>query len=630
MQKAMNLKWKTIVMIVFFSWGILGCQDNIQEENEKIMPMRTCYSSDSLKEYFLANESKIDPLYLSFHVQKLIAKNRIPEAKKLDSFYTEYTKNTPNKKIAFYYLIDKGYQSMAYPGQIKTKEIFNQLKDLNQSINDTLISVVYQTCWGSYLFVTNQLDSAKRTFENAYQLSVRINNKQYMQRLCNNLGSISLRLKQYRNARYYLSKAHLLMKENKENNPVLISNLATTYMSEGNYLQAKKTLIDDIKNNKTNNEYTDQLLQFNLAMVYQNLNEFSESQKIINLHCNKPINAALKPSFFVIQFNQASAGGIAALNEFIKKNSPITPEMRYSLLEYYKSSLKEQLKKQPSIIQQLGYTETELMQPEYSQLNYEKNEILALIAISQGNYAKAYQHKQRSNEALDQLNSTQKLNTESEIDLAIHNVELDHFNQQLKSENSYKSKQILLTNIILILSVIFTAFVIYLWRKNAISQKKQLETTQELLETKIESERLQINENQLNEKLFSLSKLIVEKSIQFANELKQSDVAKNPKIIEIRRGLERLADIDETFEKTKTELSNDAMYKTIFDSYPDLQTLSVNGKKVLILSIQGYKPKEIAAMLDLSYDYVRNLKTKLNQIFAANGISGFQQLKEMA
>ena len=627
MAKKMN--WKTIFMIIFFSWGIIGCQNSIQKENEKIMPMRTCYSADSLKQYFLENENTVDPLFLSFHVQKLAAKNRIPEAKKLDSFYREYTKTTSNKKIAFYYLIDKGYRSMTSPEQDKTIEIINQLKVLNTSINDTLISVVYQTYIGSYFFVTNHLDSAKKTFENAYQLSVSINNKQYIQRLCNNLGSISLRLKQYRNARYYLSKAHLLMKENNDNNPVLISNLATAYMSEGNYEQAKKTLIDDIKKNQSNNEYTDQLLQFNLAMAYQNLSEFAESQKIIDHFEGKTINAALKPSYFVIQFNQASSGGLAALNDFIKKNSPITPEMRFSLLEYYKSSLKDQLKKQPSIIQLLGYTESELAQPEYIQLAYEKNEILALIAISQGNYAKAFIHKQLSNEALEQLNSKQKSNIESEIDLAIHNVELDNFNKQLKSENSFKSKQILLTNIILVLSVIFTAFVIYFWRKNAITQKKQLETTQELLKMKTESERMQINENQLNEKLFSLSKLIVEKSIQFANELKQSDVAKNPKIIEIRRGLERLAEIDETFEKTKTELSNDAMYKTIFDRYPDLQTLSVNGKKVLILSIQGYKPKQIAGMLDLSYDYVRNLKTKLNQIFASNGISGFQELKEM-
>ena len=74
-----------------------------------------------------------------------------------------------------------------------------------------------------------------------------IKDQGYIERLCNNLGSLSLRMKQFRNARYFLSKAIQIMKLRNETNTVLISNLATAYMSEGNFLQAKQTLLQGIK-----------------------------------------------------------------------------------------------------------------------------------------------------------------------------------------------------------------------------------------------------------------------------------------------------------------------------------------------------------------------------------------------
>ncbi len=616
--------FSTILLIVF----LVGCSEKTGNQ-EKPIEMKYCLSADSLIEYFVQNENQVNPIYLSYHNQKLHAKNKISEAKKIDSFTKTYIQNHPKKQIEFYCLIDKGYQCLSNPTKKDCDQIYRRINDLSDEINDSNFKVVCLTYNGSYFFFQNRIDTANRIFLQAYNLALATQNRPYIERLCNNLGSISMKMKQFRNARYYLSKALLMMKENKVSNPVLISNLATAYMSEGNYTQAKRTLEEGIKTNSSNHDYNNQLLEFNLAMAHQSLNEFEQSHEILKKYKNKVINGALSSTYFVLEFNQARWQGAAALRTYIAQKSPISQDIRIALLDYYKNSLKEALIDNPTILIDLGFSESELKSSEYSRFDYEKNEILAQLAINNHQYLAAYTYKVLSNKALDELNSKQKLNAESEIDLAIQNVELDHSVKGLKSENKYKSNQIILANIILVLTILLLVIIIYFWRKNNRIQKNQLETAQEMLAIKTESERLQLNENRLNEKLYALSKLIVEKSIHFANELKQSDVSKNPKIIEIRRGLEKLADIDNTFEKTKTELSTDALYKPIFDQYPDLNQLSVNGKKVLILSIQGYKPKEVAAMLDLSYDYVRNLKTKLNQIFAANNIEGFDALRKM-
>lgn len=46
-----------------------------------------------------------------------------------------------------------------------------------------------------------------------------------------------------------------------------------------------------------------------------------------------------------------------------------------------------------------------------------------------------------------------------------------------------------------------------------------------------------------------------------------------------------------------------------------------------ILSVEQYKPKEIAATLGLSYAYVRNVQVELRKLTQQNGFSSFQELK---
>ena len=59
----------------------------------------------------------------------------------------------------------------------------------------------------------------------------------------------------------------------------------------------------------------------------------------------------------------------------------------------------------------------------------------------------------------------------------------------------------------------------------------------------------------------------------------------------------------------------------------DFASLNDTQKRVLILSVEQYKPKEIAATLGLSYAYVRNVQVQLRKLIQQNGFSSFQELK---
>ncbi len=588
-----------------------------------------CTHADSMIEYFQNNESDINPQFLSIAAQILKRNQKPLEAKKIDSFYTNYVKTTQNKKVKFYYEIDHAYADLTLQNFENTDSHISNLSTLKNEIKDSTIDMVFHTYLGTYLFVNNKLDSANKILLKAYYTAIALKDDMYTERLCNNLGSLALRIKQYRNARYFLSKAIQIMNNRKDSNPVLISNLATAYMSEGNLEQAKNTLLNGMDKSIPKESYAYQLMRLNLAMVFQTMENFGESKKIINELNKDSIKLQLRAPYLILQLAQTIPNGKDELQKFISDHKIELLKNQESLLEFYKNGLEKIIQRYPELLTEFGFSESTFRSLSYENWKYEQHEILATLAKNKGQHQIALNEKALSNEALLELASKQKLSMSSEIDMAIQNIELENSNAVLESENKFKSKQITLTNIILILAVILLGIIIYFWRKNNRVQQRQIVIAEELLQSKLESERLLSNENRLNEKLMALSKLIVEKSIIFAEKLKTSDVAKNPKIVEVRRGLEKLAELDEAFEQTRSEFGNESIYKPIWEKYPDLNELSSNAKKVLLLSIQSYRPKEIASMLDLSYDYVRNLKTKLNQIFAKNNISGYEALNEL-
>lgn len=588
-----------------------------------------CQNADSMIEYFQKNESHIQPNFLSSAIQILKRNKKDEEVKKLDSFYTTYLKTSGNDVIKFYYQLDRAYTSLAAQKFDVCDSQIKAMQYLKKDFHDSTVEMVYNTYLGTYLFVKNEYDSANKIFLKAYYISVSLKDDAYCERICNNLGSLALRMKQYRNSRYFLSKALKIMKARKADNPILVSNLATAYMSEGNFEQAKRTLLVEMEAKNVKSPYSDQLLKLNLAMAYQNLNEFNESKKIINNISKDSINASLKAPYLIIQLAQTIPNGRNEIQKFIKNHQNQLYQNKETLLEFYSHGLKKIIESYPDLLNEFGFSQTSFQSNSQENWNFEIHEILATLFQNKGQLQEAYKQKSLSNIALIERTSKQKINMSSEIDLALQNIELESSNAVLESENKFKSSQIFLTNIILTLAVILLGIIIFSWKRNSRIQQSQISIAKELLNSKLESERLQTNENKLNEKLMALSKLIVEKSISFAEKLRHSDVAKNPKIVEVRRGLEKLAELDQTFEQTRSEFGNESMYKSIWEKYADLNQLSPNAKKVLLLTLQSYKPKEIASMLDLSYDYVRNIKTKLNQIFMKNNISGYEELNEL-
>lgn len=608
-------------------YAITNCTAPTNDKTNLIQ-FRNCQNADSMIEYFQKNESNMQPDFLGNAIQILKRNQKQQEAKKLDSFYTIYNKTTTNGKVKFYYQIDRAYTGLAALKFDVCDSQIETLRMLKKELNDSMIEMVYNTYLGTYLFVKNELDSANRIFLKAYYTSVSLKDDAYCERICNNLGSLALRMKQFRNARYFLSKALKIMKARNANNPILVSNLATAYMSEGNFEQAKQTLLGEMDEKIVKSSYSAQLLKLNLAMVYQNLNQYKESETIIHEISKDTILASLKAPYLIIQLAQTIPNGKVEIKKFIQSHQAELLQNTETLLEFYSHGLKKIIETYPDLINEFGFSPATFESATLENWNFEIHEILATLSYNKKQYQEAYKQKALANNALIERTSKQKTTMSSEIDMALQNIELESSNAVLESENKFKSSQIVLTNIILTLAVILIGIIIYSWRRNSKVQQNQISIAKELLHTKLESERLLSNENKLNEKLLALSKLIVEKSISFAEKLKNSDVAKNPKIVEVRRGLEKLAELDDTFEQTRSEFGNESIYKPIWEKYPDLNELSPNAKKVLLLSLQAYRPKEIASMLDLSYDYVRNLKTKLNQIFAKNNISGYDELNE--
>lgn len=68
--------------------------------------------------------------------------------------------------------------------------------------------------------------------------------------------------------------------------------------------------------------------------------------------------------------------------------------------------------------------------------------------------------------------------------------------------------------------------------------------------------------------------------------------------------------------------------KVEYLEFSAFKELNETQQRILVLSVENYKAKEIATTLNLSYAYVRNVQTKLRKILNSLNIESFKDVKD--
>ncbi len=154
----------------------------------------------------------------------------------------------------------------------------------------------------------------------------------------------------------------------------------------------------------------------------------------------------------------------------------------------------------------------------------------------------------------------------------------------------------------------------------------QLKNTNLIVKQKIRENEYIYTQQAMQNKINTLSKIIVSKSRELAREIKLGPYTNEPEINKLVQNLEQMSLIDSAVD---TDEINEILLKqpNYLNAFND-DNLSKSEVKILILSVEKFKSKEISTSLNLSYSYVRNVQSKLRKLLRLKGINSFVKLSE--
>ncbi len=615
--------FKNAVFFLLIIAALFACQADETLSDSKYLAAY-CQSADSIIERVSKNPKDYAPSVLSNALIRFYFKGDKAEAKKLLSKWkeSESLKNAPEypcfliSDLGYFYLwenqLDSCYYYIQLREKLKTQDSLNQLSFLNLK--------------GSYFYQNANFKQSKLEFFKGFTLARKFKVNQYIEQFSVNLGAIAFEQNQFGSASYYFSNAYAILKADNRQNSVLINNLAASLLNEDKSIEAKAFLDQLPEELKIeNDQYQGILTKLNYIDVSNNLGNLKTAGHYLTSMVYSSIPPSLQGHFLSSYLKFIEANEWVELPVFLRDFESEVKRHPITILNKFGSGMAKLIEKDPHYFNVFGLDTLESIEsfPLYSQYIYyklkgiyllESENVMASLDASQ----KALSTWEMYNAVNDSIKLADTKNSialvELEERLKISNRELEFSKEKEKQSKIIISLLIITTLIILVLG-----YFVYTNRTQRI-QYAELQLNHKTKEAEYLSE-----ESQLNSRITSLSNIIIKKSRELANTIKSGPYSKEPEIYLVQKELERMSMIEFAV--------NSEPAKSFLEQNPDFLNLAVfsdlneTHRRVLILSVENYKPKEIATTLNLSYAYVRNVQSKLRKTMSELHIEQFPELK---
>jgi tetratricopeptide (TPR) repeat protein len=504
-------------------------------------------------------------------------------------------------------------------GQLDSAEYYYGLRSKHlDGADDMNILMAYQF-QGNSFYVRGETDSARSAFVNGYNLARDKGDTSMIYSFALNAGTTYFDLQLTSMAAYYFSEAYVLGSTKNNVSLMLINNLAATLISENKYQEAIKLCEENqVKWSSNEKDPGAVLLKLNYSFLLNYQGEYTRAFKILNsVKVNSIPNIHLTYYYSNVLQSLMSLNKIAefqttidTLSPFIYKNQPRSiVKMKTILIKAMEMKLFS-----PNLDSLTTTYNSELKNESdhYSSSVY--CDFISGFFQFKGDNSSAELWKSRSivhqldlSKAKDSLKLQDVVNQITQVDL---NHKLISKQKQLDDE-AWKNKLIWIG----LLSSMFIVCFLLLSLSLVLRNRKKKNQIFELEKTMRENEiNVLQKEKELKEKTITLAQSILIQISQLIEKIKNASFSKDPDAILFRQDLERLSELSSSFtELDKTNEFGFGDYDELFEKIPSLSLLNLTERKVLILSILGSKPREIAILLNLNDQYVRNVKSKLKK-----------------
>jgi len=460
-------------------------------------------------------------------------------------------------------------------------------------------------------------DSGLTYTKMGYDIAMNANNNRFIFFFSINMGYVMNGDQLYGAAQMYFEQALKVSKKLYPRNNVLLNNMLSIMITEQNFQEAEKFWKEYFTNYEVDvNTYEGQLIVINRALLYQNQNQFIQAREWINKLRDLKSYDELKLNVIRLKLRQM---------EFEKGNfSSLLNENRAFILDAYPYSfmdledfLVKELKKNPGFItvkdfEMLEKTKNSPGSTEKMALS-SLGRIKAICYENSGDLRQAvFWNKEAMKERweFDDIENKQRhtdLSEKLRLSKLFEQIEKQKVNivEREQEKRIYQAFTVLL-----ILISVLILYLVYKQRKSNNLREQLL--TQELENEKILAENL-VRENDLNNRIVTLSKLIISK-VDVINKLLSgiNESNFNAGIKEVRT---EFLSIQNAVSDAQPQLADKLLedYTTIQNDFPDVISLSITEKRIFVLSINGYQTKEIAGLLGLTSQYVNNARTSIRK-----------------
>ncbi len=198
--------------------------------------------------------------------------------------------------------------------------------------------------------------------------------------------------------------------------------------------------------------------------------------------------------------------------------------------------------------------------------------------------------------------------------------------KELTLELERKSLRNKFVTIILIsLMIILTLIVSVLWLLNR-KREKSLELIQVQLNQQEEEQRFLKKERELNDRIVSLTHMLMEKTTELGKRLRNMNYADKEDLEQLRKELEAMGRVD---AGTNPQVA-DVLIKEnddLLNKYPVVKDLNLTERRIFILSVEGFKSKDISNLVGVTPQYIHNVRSKIRKVLGVDNNIRWEELK---
>jgi len=504
----------------------------------------------------------------------------------------------------------KSYRFIAL-GQIDSAIHYAQKARLSAKLHDSINSMMTYQCLGvAYYYQDQNSDSTLKYWQKGYKEAVLTKNDLMVELFATNLGSFYYNNGNSRNARNLFLIASEASLKIKRPSAMLINNIICTLIDELEFKQADAFWIkyENILNEDLAS-YNGQLYLLNRVRLLNLLNRNIEAKELLAKLKTLQLHKTLYKEFTSVSLmSQISTGNFNGFcDSFLK---PIIQEHTVYFAYNLNNTLREQIK-HPEIKTYLS--EIDRYCSDTSRLNglskTQQSDIYALLAHynERTNPTKAIQLYKNAirtkNESITEQNQNQNRTIEELQQLENLFAEIRDKEAIISEQNKKQRATLSLFGFVIVI-VVLGIWITQNNLKIKTIKQKQLETEQRALK----------KEHELSNRIVEYSKSMIERNEKIKKEILNAiETAPNKFKISVTQIFR-----DFQFNNPISEAENPKIANQIIQEkddwnvqFPGFNDLNKTEQRVLALTMELYRPKEVANVLGVSTQYVRNVKTRL-------------------